>query len=925
MGLLEEYTKWTQFAQEKYGEKSFVCLQGGDFYELLGSSENDPVFDVCRNVLSIRVAQRNRTDGFVAGYPMHSCKSYEAKLLDNGYTVVYVHQTGTGKSIKRELSHVLSPGCHMSDPLETYSSAIMSSIVVEQVGTDLFCSVCFYDANLGSTRIASVGGVSTDVCSSLMHSNEFHELLLTYVKKDDTYSIQDVKNKLQLKKVLVHEQVYDVTDVKKTYFDSQVYQEHALEKFFKHFKTLYQGIFETLNLEYCNVGDIANLIILFEFLESRGEMFTKNILRPEIQIGHDTSKLQCFHKVYDKLQISSNLIPLLNKTKSPAGSRCLKRFIQNPLTSVQDIKKRHDIVQNFIENPHILDFLSSSLHIIDLERIHRSFSLASLKQNHIPKWFATLKTIEKIHEFLQNNSFSFIPKGELWSDFENFVHALDDTFVPEYSESSNIFKPGIKPALDTLFQSHKNIQDELENLRQVISQTIKKDDNSLVQLKYNEKEGFYYTTTHKRVSIFEQNVKQNSGQEIQLIQGDLKINKSKISNVTIRFKYCNELSFQFNELQSKICYLTQIALKDTLTSFYSKYGTTFKDISQWITELDVFHSYAIVSNKWNYVRPNIIENDESSIQAVHLRHPIIEQMNEYIPNTIDLNPDKNILLYGVNSSGKSSLMKSIGIAIIMAQAGMYVSAQSCTITPYHQFFVRMGNDDNIIDGHSSFTCEMKEANTILNHVTPNSLVLADEFCASTESTSATIIVASTLETLALKRATFFFATHLFELIEKIQKLSCLNIKHMKVELTNECLHFVRTLSDGPPSIRNYGTFVCRKICTNKDFLLRLERYSQNANTKQNVNQRSRYNSNIIMDQCALCGYVPIHSRDMPLETHHIAFQCTADSNGFINHFHKNSKHNLVVLCRQCHQNVHLKNIKLNSQHLDTGHTIQISS
>lgn len=1024
LSLMDEYTHWTNFAKEKYGEKSFVFLQGGDFFEILGDDESNPIFDVCRDILCIRIAQRNRTEssGFVAGFPMHSSKSYEAKLLDHGYTIVFVLQTGTGKNISRSFSHVLSPGCHMSDPLETHTSAIMASLLVEQIGKQLFYSLCFYDAHLGTCRIASTGGIDAETCHSLIRSNDFHEMLVTYVKKsheDAIATISEIQDRLELGNILIHEQHFSFESLKKTYLDIDVYQQHALETFFKQYTSLYQNIFDVLELNQCASNDVANLIMLLEFLKSRGEVFTTNLVRPTIQMAGDTSILRCYHDAHEKLQIiqrdkkATSLFTLLDKTKSSAGSRCFKRFLQHPLTDIDAIQKRHDCVANMLsymtcdscdsspDGSPPKEFLSKHLKMIDLDRMHRSFSLASLKRHHIPKLWTELEKISLVYDFLASRQFTSLPTEDDWVAFLQFKRAFLATFDIEKcnNETQNMFQPGISDALDALFEESLKYEEELEHLRADMSRIISDDgnDENLVQLKSSDKEGYFFATTHKRAILLEKNIKdevhrrklhnelkkieidtapissqnsQNSSsgeyekyskyskiKNILTIHTGLKINKSKVSSVTIQCQKSIDTSFKLGAVIEQRTALTKSILKEKLCELYSSFGEVFQKIASWIAKVDVYYSYAVVAKEWNYTRPTFTPDASfSKISATKLRHPIIEQLNvlqhnEYIPNDISLDAHSNVLLYGVNSSGKSSLMKSIGIAIIMAQAGMYVAAETCSIVPYHQLFLRMGNGDSLIDGHSSFTCEMQQANTILNKVTPQSIVFADEFCASTESTSATLIVASTIETLTLKRATFFFATHLFELLDmkNITHLPGLSIKHLKVELIQPPeaqlkfsknntensntktghLHFARTLTDGPPSMRQYGTFVCKKICTNSDFLVKLERNIQllenNGVSQVNQSLRSNYNSRIVMDACALCGYVPLKKYDLPLETHHIKFQCTANQDGFIEHFHKNQKHNLVVTCKKCHIDIHHSLIDIQGyQQTDAGAVLKFT-
>jgi DNA mismatch repair protein MutS len=158
-------------------------------------------------------------------------------------------------------------------------------------------------------------------------------------------------------------------------------------------------------------------------------------------------------------------------------------------------------------------------------------------------------------------------------------------------------------------------------------------------------------------------------------------------------------------------------------------------------EMDISITHAKNAIDFCYTRPIVDSNaPKAFIQANNLRHPIIERIQTqipYVPNTIELGLDKDgWLLYGINASGKSSLMKAIGLNIIMAQAGSFVPCESMRFYPYQYVFTRISGADNIYRGMSSFTVEMTELRNILMRCNENSLVLGDELCAGTEALSA---------------------------------------------------------------------------------------------------------------------------------------------------------------------------------------------
>jgi DNA mismatch repair protein MutS len=257
-------------------------------------------------------------------------------------------------------------------------------------------------------------------------------------------------------------------------------------------------------------------------------------------------------------------------------------------------------------------------------------------------------------------------------------------------------------------------------------------------------------------------------------------------------------------------------------------------------------------------------------------------------------------------------MKSIGLAIVQAQAGMFVPCTEMHYVPFNEIFTRIQSNDNILKGLSTFSNEIIELRNIFKRVSQNSLVIGDELCAGTESISALAIVTAGMETLVSKRASFVFATHLHELnhMPRIRRMitdATICIKHLSVEYDESTgkLIYDRCLKSGPGSSL-YGLEVCKAMDMSSEFVHKAFeiRHELLGNGKEIVAHKvSRYNSNVIVDHCMVCR------SEVNIETHHIIFQQHASSDGFINNtFHKNADYNLVTLCKKCHNDVHANHL-----------------
>ena len=266
-----------------------------------------------------------------------------------------------------------------------------------------------------------------------------------------------------------------------------------------------------------------------------------------------------------------------------------------------------------------------------------------------------------------------------------------------------------------------------------------------------------------------------------------------------------------------------------------KYQKEMKTIIDFATTVDLLYTKAKIAKKYNYCKPSIStpKSGKSFLCAKALRHCLIEniQQNElYVANDIVFGDgvQDGILLYGTNAVGKTSFIKSIGVALIMAQAGLFVPASSFVYYPYTCLFTRILGNDNIFKGLSTFAVEMSELRTILKEADERSLILGDELCSGTESISAISIFVAGIEKLHEKKTSFIFATHLHEIIdyEEVRTMERMKIKHMAVIFDREkdILVYDRKLRDGAGD-NMYGLEVCKSLHLPFEFLERANNLS----------------------------------------------------------------------------------------------------
>jgi DNA mismatch repair protein MutS len=345
---------------------------------------------------------------------------------------------------------------------------------------------------------------------------------------------------------------------------------------------------------------------------------------------------------------------------------------------------------------------------------------------------------------------------------------------------------------------------------------------------------------------------------------------------------------------------------------------THQQLTEWCADLDVSWTVARLAKEWLWKEPVYIDGAaEASVEVRRLRHPILERLVSvpYVAHSVSLAAETNIktseeltstgrglLLYGMNASGKSSLMKALGLAVLLAQCGFPVPAASMRLAPFTAIFTRILGNDNLWAGLSSFAVEMTEFREILRYADERSLVLGDELCSGTESLSATALVAAGVETLASRGSKFVFATHLHELatLPDIVALEGVRAVHLRVhyDAATDRLVYDRHLAAGAGSAL-YGLEVCRALDLPLGYLDRATALRQTLAGWQ-APHTSSYSTGAVVSACAICNAAGTAAR---LEMHHIRPQAdavAAAAEGVAIH----APGNLACLCARCHDDHH---------------------
>jgi DNA mismatch repair protein MutS len=339
-------------------------------------------------------------------------------------------------------------------------------------------------------------------------------------------------------------------------------------------------------------------------------------------------------------------------------------------------------------------------------------------------------------------------------------------------------------------------------------------------------------------------------------------------------------------------------------------------MEEWVNHLDHTQCIGKVSQEQGWSCPTIVsEETDAFVELEQLRHPLVEASAtrvSYVKHNVSLggSHSNGWLVYGMNASGKSTLMKATGIAILLAQAGCFVPAKSMRLSPFESVYTRILNQDNLFAGLSSFAVEMSELRDILRYATSKTLVLGDELCSGTESISAQALVASGIQWLTSKSAKFIFATHLHDLPKWIGMDKKVEVWHLHVEYdpTTKKLIYDRSLRPGTGSTL-YGLEVARAMDLPFDFIenaLQIRHQIMGTVTQEEA-LSSAWNKEVVRRVCEVCAN-PIRSE---LEVHHLQPRSSANQDQLLKDgTHMNEKRNLIVVCQTCHDQIHSGQVKV---------------
>ena len=859
--LTVTYFKLQRIFEKKYGKNTVVLMEIGTFFEVYEVNNDEEQVGKAKEIaelLNIQLTRKNKSilenskeNPIMAGVPAISLEKHLARIIsEQKYTVVIIRQRGVPPNVSRYLDTVVSPGTNFDFVIDQDENNI-TSLVIDQI-----------------KGIYLVGYSAIDVTTGKCFYNEVHG-----TSEDKFYALDEVFNYMNMHKT---------NEIVVTFADKNINQKEVIDYLELRLKTFHIGAFTPkINYQnelFKNVFNIESLLTSIEHLDmERVPLSTESLaILIDFVIGHDSNivqklshpvKLDVSKYIYlgnnalEQLNIietthNPSLIKLINNTSTAMGKRLLKERLTHPVKDTKELLRRFALSKELFDYHAPIE--NELANIYDIERLTRRIKLTRLHPFELNYLYDSLLSIKEVVSFMEN--YKFITPPCSLAQLQMFIDSIDSTFDLSVSGKymlkdveCNMVSEGINVQIDELNAENEALYEKLLLLKNHVLTFINTNDSNYVSVQRLDKEGFFLSLTKNRFNSIKEELLNSHiiiGDELLLIK-DFNI-KVQTTSVKISCNFMDTISDKYVHNLRKIIELNKLVFKEKLTEFEKKFATLLDDLVQFIAEVDLTISNIKTAKKYNYVCPKIVKTNENEnfLELIDLRHPIIEANEEqgiYVPNDmilgelplakeeykknviiknsnpINMNNNKmhGVLLYGINSSGKSSLMKSIGIAVILAQAGFYVPAKSMRFSIFDSVFTRISGADNIAKGLSSFAVEMLELKNIFNRASNKSLVLGDEISHSTETMSGVSIVASSILKLSKLEAMFIFATHLHQLpeIEEVAKLRNIIALHLSVmyEDKEDKLIFDRKLKYGSGSSM-YGLEYAKSLHMDKEFL-----------------------------------------------------------------------------------------------------------
>ena len=883
----------------------------------------------------------------MAGVRDYVLDKYVQKLVDGGFTVVVYVQEKQGKNITRKLQEIYSPGTYLAYDIESNTRITnhITCIWIDKVShkckkDDFLCGIASLNVFTGESFLFEY---QTPFLMSPTTFDELERHLITIAPSeiifiseissemmDPLIKYMGIESHIPIHKIWLNEKESITTETVKKAKNctKQTYMDHVLSMWFSN------DVFHSCIELHTHILATQSFCYLINFVSEHNTDLIKKIHLPiftntsqrMILANHTLKQLNIIpnEQPHNYSRNLSSISCFINRCCTAMGKRRFHHQLTHPTTDEIWLQQEYDHIAHILKtyNQDAIGDMRRRLHTMkDIEKMARLIVSQRISPSSLYHMYKTMQEWTYIdthylsHTPITDPLLSFLEQHFVLENCMG-VQSMKDFEQPILQ--SNQF-----PEIASLLEKRNGCIQQLESYQIQLNQLIIKEgkikENSqteCVRMHKTEKGGISFQITKKRGLLLNQLI--NSPylpmDRLPWTNG-IQISKATANYDEIQIPIVKETANELQEIEIKINETMANEYKNVLNVLANSWYDTIESIAHQISHWDVILTKAFVAQENHYCCPVLGkdgDDDSSWVKAYGLRHALIEQLQTqepYVTNDVFLGGGTQplgILLYGTNAVGKTSLIRAIGIAIILAQCGCYVPCSQFVYRPYNAIYSRILGNDNLFKGLSTFAVEMSELRLILKMSDKHSLILGDELCSGTEIESALSIFMAGIMKLHENQATFLFATHFHEILQfqEMSNLDRVSVKHMSVvyDAEQDMLIYDRLLKDGPGN-GTYGIEVAKSMHMDPEFLetayqLRNRYFSKTKSPLEHTT--SHYNSKKICGICEICN------QEIGEEIHHIQYQKYADAHGFIDHIHKNHIANLMSICKTCHDKLHSK-------------------
>ena len=933
MAMYQEYATLYHTYTEKYGPKTAIFLMVGSFYELYDIQNNDTGLTTCNvreitDYLGIQLSVKKadiseHCDGLFAGFPDSAVHKWAGRLTSAGWTVVVVDQEKDfrGKVKARTVARILSPSTHLEHMSSTDIPYIVTLYFHAQPGQPPACGAGALDLTTGTTRTYT--GQATGR-PDLWTADDVVQFISVFPPKEiwigwyqphtsSSVTPEAMPSESHFRRLLGQPSVpLHLTSMDHHgAFSSELARSEYLQRCYG-IKSLLPPV---TYLGLRSPHEEMALLQLLHFVEEHHPSMLHSFHRNEPWIPHQ--RLICGNHALTQLQLAGpclkeTVMGLFDKCITSMGKRAIQERLMSPYSDATTIRRRLEEVTDYHTwSTTTVSILERQLRFMfDLPRLHRKILCGTILPVEIAGLFQTYTAMNAVRSLTVDTSLKAPLSEETWAAYHGVCHAHWDQEKAQ-TPSADV-TPLNGQQYPEISSTEKRIQDTwvaIHAMRQEIATAANLSEDAL-RVEEREKEPFGF----KGSTITLQQLKKNHDKLPEGITFSLLKSGGWIDGPLIQ-RWNTALQKQRDALAN----LYRIHAVEACLAISEAGRDHWTAMEQWICHVDGTQCIGRVSLERGFSCPEVDTDDlkspGSAVELQNLRHPLVEATASraaYVTHNVKLGySDTNgWLIYGMNASGKSTLMKATGLCILLAQAGCFVPATRMRLRPFRAIYTRILNQDNLFAGLSSFAVEMSELRDILRHADPYTLVLGDELCSGTESISAQALVASGIQWLAARHAKCMFATHLHGIPDLLSmKEHKMEVWHLHVEYdaVSGRLLYDRSLRPGKGSSL-YGLEVARAMDLPFEFM---EQAVQNRHRLMGTlpaqeAPTSSWNRQIVRKQCERC-FTPIQSE---LEVHHVQERHMARHGILPDGTPMNDPRNLMVLCETCHDAVHANHVEI---------------